>query len=518
MALEFKVKSKSKVLKAPASSSANSSSSSSGVSKISASCSESWLTKHHPQTLERVAEVTHVNARNFLRGWLTQSCKAHAEQDEVRNFRPKVLALCGPSGCAKSTLVEVLCKDLDIDVVVWHDEMWEAEASSSLLSERQFAPPHDRLFAGHQETSHPSTWEEKRSRAQEMEEFVLQSKYPKLLFRSSSAGSSSGSGSASQKGSGSARLDPNLVKASDLAPTAPGREFDSSWRRIVLIHDPQRLEFGASGSRTRQHRDFSSLLAKFRDPVVLIVSDVGNDDVKYAVASIIPPSIRHKIELEERFQQSITVLNIEKALRRICSQEGCGDVPAALIEGIAESSCGDLRHAVLQLQLAVQSSRAVGSFGCDLSLARSSLCLLQSGLGVADRKVGAGSKRSRETGGVAIRGEDSEGAVMILDAEGGKSRPQQRIARRDLKYSSLHSAAKVTNAKLDLEGRARDSEGGQYCVDQVVYKSELDTQLLAAFVQVSPLLTPLSSPVSSLLFSPAFPFSPTLSRASRRRF
>jgi ABC-type phosphate transport system ATPase subunit len=72
-----------------------------------------------------------MNRLNIHTLWLTQSCKAHAEQDEVRNFRPKVLALCGPSGCAKSTLVEVLCKELDIDVVVWHDEMWEAEASSS---------------------------------------------------------------------------------------------------------------------------------------------------------------------------------------------------------------------------------------------------------------------------------------------------------------------------------------------------------------------------------------------------
>jgi hypothetical protein len=331
-----------------------------------------------------------------------------------------------------------------------------------------------------------------------MEEFVLQSKYPKLLFRSS------GSATGLQKVvSGSARPDPNLVKTSDLLPSVPGKEFDSSWRRIVLIHDPPRLEFGASGARARQQQDLVSLLTRFRDPVVLIVSDVGNDDVKYAVASIIPQSIRHKIDLEERFQQSITVLNIEKALRRICNQEGCNDVPAALIEGIAESSCGDLRHAVLQLQLAVQSSRAVGDFGCDLSYSRSSLCLLQAGLNVADTKVGAGSKRSRETGGVAIRGEDSEGAIMVLDAEAGKARTQQRIARRDLKYSSLHSAAKVTNAKLDLDGRARDSEGGQYCVDQVVYKSELDTQLLASFVQVS-LLSYLffihfsSSPLTSL--------------------
>jgi len=491
MALQFTVRPKSKGVKASASSV---SSSSSGVNKTSnASSSESWLTKHHPQTLESVAEVTHVNARNFLRGWLTQSCKAHAEQDEVRNFRPKVLALCGPSGCAKSTLVEVLCKELDIDVVVWHDEMWEAEASSSLLSERQYAPSHDRLFAGQQEARHPSAWEEKRSKAQEMEEFVLQSKYPKLLFRAS------GSATGSQKVvSGSARPDPNLVKTSDLPPSVPGKEFDSSWRRIVLIHDPPRLEFGASGARARQQQDLVSLLTRFRDPVVLIVSDVGNDDVKYAVASIIPQSIRHKIELEERFQQSITVLNIEKALRRICNQEGCSDVPAALIEGIAESSCGDLRHAVLQLQLAVQSSRAVGDFGCDLSYARSSLCLLQAGLNVADIKVGAGSKRSRETGGVAIRGEDSEGAIMVLDAEAGKTRAQQRIARRDLKYSSLHSAAKVTNAKLDVDGRARDSEGGQYCVDQVVYKSELDTQLLASFVQVS---LPISFLPSFLLFS-----------------
>ena len=54
---------------------------------------------------------------------------------------PHVLVLLGGSGCAKSTLVELLCKDMGIQIIQWNSDMWESDsvagfkAYSSNLSE-----------------------------------------------------------------------------------------------------------------------------------------------------------------------------------------------------------------------------------------------------------------------------------------------------------------------------------------------------------------------------------------------
>ena len=40
--------------------------------------------------------------------------------------KTQVLLLCGNSGCGKSTAVELLLKDLKVDVKVWSEDSWDA--------------------------------------------------------------------------------------------------------------------------------------------------------------------------------------------------------------------------------------------------------------------------------------------------------------------------------------------------------------------------------------------------------
>ena len=44
--------------------------------------------------------------------------------------RTPVLAICGCSGNCKSISVELICKELGIDIIEWTDDNWEIEAST----------------------------------------------------------------------------------------------------------------------------------------------------------------------------------------------------------------------------------------------------------------------------------------------------------------------------------------------------------------------------------------------------
>lgn len=41
---------------------------------------------------------------------------------------PSILALCGMSGCCKSSLVELLCREMTVQVHEWSDDCWEGDA------------------------------------------------------------------------------------------------------------------------------------------------------------------------------------------------------------------------------------------------------------------------------------------------------------------------------------------------------------------------------------------------------
>lgn len=484
--------------------------------------SESWLTKQHPRSLEDVKMGVHWSYENRVREWLIRACRAHAEQAETRDFRPHVLALCGPSGCGKSTLVEVLCKELDFDIVVWHDDMWEFQSSGGggarEIGGVGFEGRGGQGGRDWERGTARLSLEERRTKTEEMESFVLQSKYPKLMLHRGtvSAGASAGGPAGSASGGSAAS---NVVHASK-SKSRNSDSFLPAFRRIILIHDPPNLladqahgQSYASSHYAKQQQRLGELLTSFSDPVVLIVSDVGGkDDVMYAKKRCLPASVQNLVKLEDIYQAGSTPKNLLKVLSAILAKEKLHDVPNSLLEGIAESSGGDIRHAVLQLEYVV---RSFGSGG-ETSFAKSSLCASviggyedgagadgQGGGGMSSSgHSGAGSKR-KDAPGIKlpnpsdshprvqlVRGEDSDGALLDMTAaaataagshsqeSGGGGVGKPRIERRDARYSSLTSAGKLVRAALDGQGQLA------FDIDQVVYKSELEPELLIPFVQV----------------------------------
>lgn len=465
---------------------------------------ESWLTKYYPSNLSEVSVAVNHAYRSKVRDWLQSACLAHAAQDSTPRFKPQILALCGPSGCGKSTLVEVLCKEMDIDIVVWHDEMWDADASSSLYSDRQFASHGDKLFAGN--NNRQDSREDRMNNAEQMESFVLQSKYPKLVYTSKTGPKPIASDSANSIS--------NVVTTNQMsdAENSSTSVLDCPWRRVILVHDPPHMmadidhRTNLNSHSSRQLQLMGELMAKFRDPVVLIVSDVGDkDQLHYAENRCLPRSVRSQVALTGVYQSRCTVLNTIKVLEMIADKERLKDVPRALLEGIAESSNGDLRHSVLQLQFLAQSSGPMlnpifgkvteqngnelyGKF--DFSFSGSSLCMKTGDGGrdedeekeaprIGKRKRGETNKAaaSSKPRSMIVRGEDQDGCVLDMFAPVGGG--TARVERRDSHYSGLHAVSKICHAACDkLDALPFDC-------DQVVYRSELDLELLIPFVQVS---------------------------------
>eukprot|EP01038_Epipyxis_sp_PR26KG_P017311 gene17311-23889_t len=61
-----------------------------------------------------------------LRDWIKD---AFLLLDTNDNPFPPVLAMCGNSGGCKSTLVELLCHELKIEVSVWGDDLFESDTT-----------------------------------------------------------------------------------------------------------------------------------------------------------------------------------------------------------------------------------------------------------------------------------------------------------------------------------------------------------------------------------------------------
>jgi hypothetical protein len=91
-------------------------------------------------------------------------------------------------------------------------------------------------------------------------------------------------------------------------------------------------------------------------PLVIIVSDVaGQDDMQYAISTIIPTHMQSSISMETEYCHAITAKQSQKALERIVSLIACSrqlhddvkrtstSLPSSVIEDLAVTSNGDLR-------------------------------------------------------------------------------------------------------------------------------------------------------------------------------
>ena len=142
-----------------------------------------WLDKHAPTTIKELA--MHGRKVNDIKSWIERALTAHDQAQRsaegLMGFRPFVLALCGGSGCCKSTAVEVVCRELDVQLKRWTDDSWEAEAAT------RFGQIRLGVGMNHPRTNGDSQGNEgyqsyAAQREEELSDFALRSAYPTVAL------------------------------------------------------------------------------------------------------------------------------------------------------------------------------------------------------------------------------------------------------------------------------------------------------------------------------------------------
>ncbi len=434
---------------------------------------DDWGSKHPPQELKEVA--VHHSYVKSVKTWLTDAAAAHHAHGDVTGFKPWILVLCGHSGCGKSTLVEALCADMNLNVIPWTDDSWENDTSAQDMWESR------NMFAGRQSlTTTSDSANQSMSKEQELESFVRSTAYPTLNLQrppkrtmlspspppmlgkrshsSSITNTNSATGDVAIRprevividGSDDDEFDDkNVSKYANLNRTSSnvkGIVFSDLRPKIILMHD---LPHADKVDTAELNSRLASQLCAFKAPVVIISSGVsGKDDMQFTLRSIVPTEVESACSVTSIYQGACTTLILLKALKRIRSKErNASSVTDAQLHEIAERSAGDIRHAILSLQLtAATSSKNVPS---------------------------SNTKKKK------IEDQKEEDNTVSPMAYVGDDEPSTSGKNRDAQYSSLHTVAKLANGRLNQNGYLDWS----HTPEEVLRGCDMNTELVFQFIQ-----------------------------------
>ncbi|XP_065175371.1 cell cycle checkpoint protein RAD17-like [Sycon ciliatum] len=208
------------------------------------------------------------------------------------NWVPPITLLTGPAGCGKSTTVQVLCRSLHADLHEWQNPTISSSWQSSRGGGDSDAMPYE-------------------SEVQSFREFLLRAnKYGSIALKGLA-------------GAGNAR-------------------------RVLMIEELPNALY-------RQPSLLHSILGDYAklgcSPLVFVASDSPRSDI--STAQLFPERILGQIGINSIHFNPVAQTSLVKCLTRIASAESSkASLDKASIEGLAASSCGDVRSAVNSLQFA----------------------------------------------------------------------------------------------------------------------------------------------------------------------
>eukprot|EP00596_Hydrurales_sp_CCMP1899_P003912 CAMPEP_0119053398 /NCGR_PEP_ID=MMETSP1177-20130426/74407_1 /TAXON_ID=2985 /ORGANISM="Ochromonas sp, Strain CCMP1899" /LENGTH=447 /DNA_ID=CAMNT_0007033345 /DNA_START=76 /DNA_END=1419 /DNA_ORIENTATION=+ len=380
-----------------------------------------WLQLYKPITSKDLA--MHIGRVKSIREWILKATAAHKESQNTPGFRPYVLALLGSSGVCKSTAVEILSKELKLQLKVWTEDSWDAGAVSSF---NKMNLSRNNSYNKYSNEDH--LFNSNNSKTEELEEYVMRSAYPSIslsikansgkpseviknrvqigLKNNSSQNHGSQNNSQnpqnpqnhsenhgfkkrkvintnndddddviiiddSDSGTEGGFKNSNSLMTRSAVKLQPSKRITEITEepRLVMIEDPphllQRLyntdrgDNDVSTTNSRNEDIMGALMGTFRDPLILIISDVcGKDDAHFSASRCFSQEIKQQINFDSIYCQAITEKNIIKVLENIVVKEKIpkNRVPPGVLEHIAGSSMGDLRHAIVQMQLVISSN------------------------------------------------------------------------------------------------------------------------------------------------------------------
>lgn len=327
----------------------------------SVSSSNVWSIKYRPKNVKEL--VMHSSKVKAIRAWIQtsideMSLSQHQESindSSLSSANPHVLILCGNSGCCKSTAVELICEEMNVDIKVWSENEWDTTVYNN-HSNRNYYEGYNTNHLKSSSSSYmqyPSKYDRElfndmnESKDEQMRNFAVYASYNSLNLsvirpvvthtttasahtisahtnntKSFNSNSSSSSSSRNKPSSNTINttnssngtrsrntISPNTFQYSrSNSDSIANRTYNG---QIVLIHDPPILNYSsasASGSSTGHSTRLDEIkidsellgrtVSSLTLPVVIILSDLaGREDVRYQCENCIASKYRHRYVL-----------------------------------------------------------------------------------------------------------------------------------------------------------------------------------------------------------------------------
>ncbi|GAB5035278.1 cell cycle checkpoint protein rad17 [Nannochloropsis oceanica] len=433
---------------------------------FSSSPSSLWIEKHRPlhsQDLsippKKVYEI-----RAWLRVALSTGGGPGVRDTKTGGTREKLLILRGPPGVGKSALVSVLAQEEECQVLAWTESTplyvyQYQEGESGGGDEKGGGGKGGRKEGG------PYV-----SQAKEFRMFLRGAAYRPLEVEATAAAGAAGAvAKGTQKEEGKRRHQGGGAGAGAEAETGGGEEGG----RLLFVMEE--MPYHASG-RASSHflAALSTFLSESVHPAIVMFTEEHEDRAGVGeLEKFLSRGLLQAQGVQQIHVNPVTDANMRRILTRIAAAEGMGWAVDE-VEGIVAFSRGDLRHAILTLQLQLQGRR---------SSLPSSSSILSHGAGLG-KKWRKSTKRGLGEGRREMRMGRKEGEKE----EEEKEEKQQK----DAYTSNFHAIGKVLHAKRrsplyrDVEGK----EGGQeargrlaFVPEDVLGKCEMEVDGLATFIQ-----------------------------------
>jgi hypothetical protein len=221
---------------------------------------------------------------------------------------------------------------------------------------------------------------------------------------------------------------------------------NNSCSSVILMHDIPSDEMNS----------FSTLMSSFRDPVIIIVSNVSErDDFHYSADKALPKTVQDKIHFEKIYCQPIATTRMTNVLQKILDKEGYKNINKQQLKDISVRSLGDMRNGIIQLQII-----------CEHSIKNNSI-------NIKDKDDNKKLLKSKS------RKRNIEEISTTLDSNSNKYNISDK--QRDNSYGPLHAVSKIIGSKLNINGKL------EYDPDLFIERCHMDTNMMTSFMQFNSL-------------------------------
>ncbi|KAL2914871.1 RFC checkpoint protein Rad17 [Polyrhizophydium stewartii] len=419
-----------------------------------------WIDKYRPATENELG--LHKRKLRDLRDRLVRAfsdVRAHAPESGGRCGR--LLVLTGPSGAAKTAALRVLSRELDFDIAEWEnpvntnpfESVWNRhERSSSDGAPARFGPDYVPVMLRFQEFVASAT------------------KAATLSF--SPVGPPLG-GTNALNVLGTSALQQHLPPL----PASAAQNARRARRKIVLIEDWPPL--GSPSSRAALHHSLRLYMASTAAvfPLVLIISDVSDvhlaggsgggprdgcfTDSPVTVRSVIPPDIAAMQSYTNIAFNPVAPTILAKVLTRIADIEfhapsrRARRPSKAVLDWIAKTSSGDIRHAIHRLQFLALADLAAIPSTMAASMDSASRLGTQLGHSAVSQTQSALRFSQRQSSGRTVRASlddaDCRDETVSIFQAVGRIRYNKRLDSMSMSELMLSSPQHDHHRRLKLE-------------------------------------------------------------------